>query len=337
MINHEVLNKLRKLEKAELHVHLEGTVDLALLARLAEKNRVSLSAPTNFSPTLVIPPPSAKLLAAPFRGTFHEFISLYLKISECIRGAEDIELIAEAYARNAAEENITHAEVYVTPSTLARLGLHDDELGGGLLAAQDIATTRYGIELNWIFDVVRNGSTPGHETLECASRLRSAGVRVCAIGIAGLEAGYLASPFRDVFQQARKRGFSVYAHAGETAGPESVWDTLESLAPDRIGHGIRSMGDTSLVDYLREHRTPLEVCPYSNIALGVCGHKDHPVREMIELGLYVVLCSDDPGIFGKSLSENYLYAFEQGVSFETLKAVAERSLELAHSSESSSS
>lgn len=329
----ELLSFLSTLKKAELHAHLEGTVDLELLGMLARKNRVALDTPTSLSTstgrTFVVPPPMSTTLSRSFAGSFSEFIRLYVKISSCIQSAEDLVLIARRYARSAADESVVHAELYVSATTLLALGLSEPELFAGLREAEAAARNEGGVELRWIFDIVRNSGEPGELVLEIAKRAREAGVRIAALGIAGLEDGFPASAFRSVFGRARDDGFRVLAHAGETAGAESVRDTLDALRPDRIGHGVRALEDTELVAELAARAIPIEVCPVSNVALGISPPGAHPVKQMLDVGLRVVLASDDPGIFGKTLDENYLAAARCGVSRDELEKIAADSLAIA--------
>ncbi|MFN8389840.1 MAG: adenosine deaminase [Bdellovibrionota bacterium] len=331
-----MLDQFRELPKADLHVHLEGTVTPKTLQLLAKKNKVSLSEPTVLPGYPPIPAPKPESTHGYFRGDFREFIRLYVKISSTIQSADDLLFVAESYLQSAIRENILAAEIYVTPSTLLSLGLSEDDLCRGLTAAESLAQSEYKMRLGWIFDIVRNSPAPGEQTVEVAERVRKGGANVIAVGLAGLEAGYPATPFRSSFELARKLGFRVYAHAGETAGAESIRETLECIAPDRIGHGIRVLDDPALLDEIKARNIPLEVCPWSNIALGVTSEAAHPLVRLVESGLPVVLASDDPGIFGKSLAENYFWAHTQGLSVDELRRVAARSLELAGYSSSSS-
>jgi adenosine deaminase len=320
---------LRSLAKAELHVHLEGTVSPSTLTALARKNKVDLTAPTLLPPYGQIPAPSRESLQGNFHADFFEFIRLYLKISSVIRSAEDLVFIADAYIASCSDENITAAEMYVTPTTLLSLGLPEAELAEGLKEVQQRARTLSGISIKWIFDMVRNGPHTGDETLDVALRLRQQGVNIIAIGLAGLEAGYPAAPFRDSFRRAHAEGFRIYAHAGETGGAESVRETLDAVSPSRLGHGIRILEDAALTEEVARRGITLEVCPWSNIKLGVCESDNHPLPQLLNAGLDIVLASDDPGIFAQSLTDNYLWAAGQGLSLSTLEKLARRSCELA--------
>ncbi len=316
---------LALLPKAELHAHLEGTVDEQTLHMLARQSGVSLDAPTVFPGYGEIPAPR---LSFPFTGNFHDFISLYVKISSCLRSADDLELLAKQYAASAVSEGIVAAELYVSPTTLLALGLPEPELQAGLLRAE-AAADRLGLRLSWIFDIVRNSPLPGEPTVELATRARESGARVSSIGLGGLEAGHPSGRFRDAFQLARDRGFTILAHAGETAGADSVWETLEAVAPRRIGHGIRAADDPELIEEIKRRGITLEVSPWSNVLLQNSTEENHPLRFLLDAGVDVVLAADDPGIFGRSLVDNFVWAEQHGVEHDELAGLAKRSVELA--------
>lgn len=328
-------DRLRRIEKADLHVHLEGSVTPDTLRVLAARNGVDLRAPVEWrgpdgAPLPAIPPPEEAWLNGPFFGTFPEFIRHYVKISSAIRRSDDVRLILKRYAESAARDGVTHAEMYVTPTTLLLLGLPERELFDGLIAGT-VDARGPGVAIRFIFDVVRNAPIPAAWTLEIAERARDAGVPVGALGLGGYELGNPASRFKDVFATAHERGFRVYIHAGETDGPASIRDTLQSIRCDRIGHGVRAAEDAALLDELGRSRLPLEVCPWSNVRLGIYGESEHPIRRLVEAGVAVVLASDDPGIFGTTILDDYLLAAAHGVTEDQLVEIARRSLDLARS------
>jgi len=330
MREHETEQFLARLPKADPHVHFEGTVDLRTLKLLAERNRVALSAPTVLSPFPPIPPPEARTLEHAFSGSFPEFIRLYVKISSVIRTTDDFVAVAKNYGERARAENVKAAEMYFTPSTFLGLGLELPQIVEGLLAVQE-TLSGYGVELGWIFDIVRNSAVPGERTVDTAVDLRKKGVQVRCIGLAGHEAGFPSAPFAAAIKAARNENFRVYAHAGETAGPESVRETLDFVSPERIGHGVRAIENEALLLELREKKITLEVCPWSNVALGVYSPETHPIADLISRELDIVIGSDDPGIFGKNLTANYLFAHQRGVSLPELELIAQRSLEVCRS------
>ena len=316
----QVGNYTQKL--ADLHVHLEGTVTPVTLKELARKNRVDLAAPTDFLGGIEIPAPKKSSLSGPFSGDFREFILLYVKIVSCLRDAEDLIFVGEKYLEAATAEGVVAADIYLSPSTLLRLGVEQGEIRKGLIAIQDLASRSYDFRIRWIFDFVRGTGLDGFETVDVATALRDSGVNVVYIGLGGMEANNPAKPFKAAFAEARSRGFRILAHAGETAGPESIWETIEVAKPERIGHGITCLSDPQLVDYLKENDIVLEVSPWSNVLLGICDKASHPLPQLLQAGLKVVICSDDPGIFGRSLLSNYELSKKLGVSSDLLEKSA---------------
>jgi aminodeoxyfutalosine deaminase len=181
---------------------------------------------------------------------------------------------------------------------------------------RDIARDRYGVEMRWIIDIVRNFHAHGFdgmETAEMAVSGRDGGV--IALGLGGLEPGFPPELFVDAFTYAIEQGVHSIPHAGEASGPESVWGALRSLKAERIGHGIRSIDDPDLVAYLREHQIPLEVCPISNVCTGVVDRlESHPIRRLYDAGVFITVNSDDPPMFNTTLTNEYL-ALAQTLNF----------------------
>lgn len=325
-----ILPKLQALPKAELHVHLEGTIDFETTFLLAKKNNIDLAAPVQMPNGRSIPINMQHFSkrCGTF-STFSEFAGVFLKRSECLKSAEDIVLALTRYLLNTTPQNVVYSELFVTPTTLISLGLKEEELFEGLKEAALIARSKFQHELRFHFDIVRNISHDGYETLHALRRALHASVPVLGLSLAGLEKGFGAEIFQQVFLDARREGFQTLVHAGETAGAESIWEAIRKLNPDRIGHGIRAVEDKSLMSELQQRQTVVEVIPWSNIALQLCTKDNHPLPEMIRAGLNVVIASDDPGIFDKSLTDNYLLAFELGIPLEALENVAKNSIKVA--------
>ena len=326
-MSNELRNYLCQISKAELHVHLEGTVSAGTLLELARRNELHLSEAVTLSDGRTVLPPEGTVEGKPTLRNFEDFIGLYLKITESIRNKDDITLLTSRFGESAKQQGIEYAEVYFSPTTFLSFGRDLEVLFSGLAAAQDNLESSFGLRVNWIFDIVRNAQYAPELTIELAEQARTNGVRVAAIGLAGYEAVAPAKPFANAFRLAKTKGFQTLAHAGETAGAESVRETLEHLKPERIGHGVRALEDPKLVEILRRSQTPLEVCPWSNLLLGISTAEQHPIAQMIDSGLNVIIGSDDPGIFGKDLIDNYLFAAEQGISKEQLAEIAEKSLQ----------
>ena len=327
-LHYKNLNKFRSLPKADLHVHFEGTVTMATCRKLAEKYRMSLDDPVYYQKSLVFKPKASLFSENSFRlNSFSDFIEVYIRISDLIREADDIEQIAEDYAQQAAKENIKHVELYFSPSTHSALGKDLAALFQGLKQAQELLINKFSISSSWIFDIVRNASTDPLETVRWADEARQGGVNVSSIGLAGDEANSpKAETFLGAFNLARELGFATLAHAGESQGAEAIWDVITHLKPQRIGHGLSIINDHQLIAHCLKEQITIEVSPWSNIILGMCLSEEHPIKRMLDAELPIVLCSDDPGIFGKSLSDNFQLAFELGVSEEQIIAMAKRSL-----------
>lgn len=329
MISKDLTEAIASLPKADLHVHFEGTVTPDTLFKLAKRNGVDLEKPIELPGSAPISPPVGTIDGAPVLRDFIDFIGLYLKISETIVSSVDVVEIGEAYAAAAKKENVRASQIYFTPTTFTFFSRDMPKLFRGLAEVQHTASARYGIEISWIFDIVRNGREDGSLTLAFAEEARALGVDVAAIGLAGYELSRPVATFAASFQEARRLGYHTLAHAGETGDAKSIREVLDALQPERLGHGISVVEDLSLLSSLVEKQLPIEICPWSNILLNIITANKHPLRQMIEAGLQVLLCSDDPGIFQKTLNDNYYFAAEQGVSFGELQKIAARSLTLA--------
>lgn len=289
-----LLSYLEAAPKAELHVHLEGSIQPATLLTLARRNRVALPAET------------VSGLREWFRfSNFDHFIEVYLTITRCLRTAEDYELIVHEFGTEMARQNVRYAEVTFTPGTHERMGIAREAYFAGLARGAARVREEYGAEIRWVFDIARNASDiEDHceETLSAALEGRAIGV--VALGLGGKEAGHPPDSFRPWFDRARGEGLRIVPHAGETAGPESVWGAINELGAERIGHGVRAIDDPRLVEHLAARRIPLEVCPTSNIRLGVYPSlAAHPLRRLREAGVIVTINSDDPPLFNTTLGD----------------------------------
>lgn len=289
---------VRAMPKVELHVHLEGSIRPATLLELARRNNVELPART------------LDELRVFYQFTdFAHFIKTYSIIIKCLQTPDDFALIAEEFGATMVEHNIRYAEITWSPVThVQRLGIPFSDLLAGVNRGRETAWAKYGVEMRWIVDIVRNfyaHGFDGMETAEMAVAGRDQGV--VALGLGGMETGFPPELFVAAFAYARRHGIHSIPHAGEAAGPESVWGALRDLKAERIGHGIRSIDDPQLIAYLRDHRIPLEVCPISNVRTGVVRDiAAHPIRLLDEAGVYVTINSDDPPMFNTTLTDEYL-------------------------------
>lgn len=281
----------RAAPKAELHVHLEGSIRPETLLTLARRNGATL------------PGNSVEALRRWFSyRDFGHFIEVYVAITRCLRRAEDYELVAYEFGAEMARQNVRYAEVTFSPSTHHHLGVPHDAYFGGLTRGRERAREEFGVEIAWVFDIVRDAPRYADYTTGVAIEGREDGV--VALGLGGWEASHPPEPFAPWFERARAAGLHSVPHAGETAGPESVWGALRALGAERIGHGVRSIEDPALVEHLAERGVPLEVCPTSNLRLGVYGGLDeHPLPRLRSAGVALTINSDDPPLFNTTLND----------------------------------
>jgi len=310
---------LLRMPKVELHVHLEGTFRPATLLHLAKKNGVELPAGDEAG------------IRRWFRfQSFQQFIEIYVTCSRCLRDPEDFRLLALDFLAEQAVQNVLWSEVHFTISTHLSNGGDGGEIFAALREAIDDALERWGVGMAIIPDIVRNYDVEHADaTLRWAVDHKTDGV--VAMGIGGIEKGLSNLPFESHFAAARAEGLHTVAHAGEHGGPESIRSALDHCRAERIDHGIRAVDDPSLLALLRERRTPLDVCPSSNVALAaVPSLAEHPLPRLREAGVAVTVNSDDPPFFGTSLTREYLLLHRTwGMSLEELAALSLGALEHA--------
>jgi aminodeoxyfutalosine deaminase len=227
-----------------------------------------------------------------------------------------------------ARQQIRYAEVTFSPYTnVALTGLPFDEILAGLNDGRARAGHDFGVEFRWVLDIVRDNPDTRLQVAAWAAAAQDRGV--VALGTGGTERTFPPEGFADAFALAREAGLHSVPHAGETAGPESVWGALRLLAAERLGHGVRSVEDPALVDVLRERQIPLEICPTSNLRLGVyASYEEHPVRRLWDQGLYVTVHSDDPPMFNTDLVQEYrILATRLGFTPADLEQLSLRALQ----------
>ena len=299
---------LHAMPKAEIHIHLEGSIQPETLLELARRHHRLESLPST----------QLDGLRDWFQFVdFPHFIRIYLLISDLLRTPDDFALVVRACGADMAAQNIRYREITFTPFTHTDLqpkGLTIDDLMEGLEAGRAAALADYGAEIRWVFDVPRNLSFrnhggvydpyPAQRTLEYALAGRSHGV--VGFGLGGFEVGAPPAPFAHAFAAAKEAGLLSVPHAGETLGAASVADAVEHLFADRIGHGVRAMEDPALLTMLRERQIPLEVNPTSNICLHVYRRlAEHPFPHLDRMGLKLTVNSDDPPLFNTTLCQEY--------------------------------
>jgi aminodeoxyfutalosine deaminase len=237
---------------------------------------------------------------------FAHFIEVYLAVVDLIRTPEDVRLLTYEVAREMAEaQQVRYAELTCTPYTSVAVGVPIEGYTEAIEDARVAAEKEFGIVLRWIYDIPGESGLPAaDDTLEYA--LNHAPDGLIGFGLGGPEVGVPRPQFKPYFDAARAAGLRSLPHAGETTGPQTVWDALRHLGAERIGHGTSSAQDPELLAHLAEHRIPLEVCPSSNIATrAVATLDEHPLSAFRDAGVLVTINSDDPPMFGTSLNREY--------------------------------
>jgi aminodeoxyfutalosine deaminase len=317
------------LPKAELHLHLEGTVDPATLSELSrrhntplgtENNRYNIEGSGDFlSETQV----EQLYSYTDFMG----FMMAFKSVTERLRDPEDYELITYRLMQKLQRQNVLHAEVYVSVGVIHWRGQQFEPIFEGMERGRRRGEQDFGVSLLWIFDAVRHfGVEPARKVFDLAASLRDR--NVVGIGLGGIEKQGPAESFRDLYFEAARKGLRLTVHAGETTGPESVWSAL-NIGAERIGHGLSIPSDPELVEVLARKQVPIEVCISSNVRTGVCANlKQHPVKMMFDNGLMITLNSDDPEMFQTSLNHEYELAQQEfGFCDDHLLEVARNSFE----------
>jgi aminodeoxyfutalosine deaminase len=284
------------LPKAELHVHHIGSVSQRVVAELAARHPGT------------VPSDPAELAQFFVFDDFPHFIRNYLAVVDLIKTAEDVHLISYEVAADMAEQNIRYAELTVTPYISITEELPAEAFLDAIEDARLTALRDHGLELRWIFDIPADFGLPAAE-LTASVALDHDVPGLVGFGLGGSERGFPRSMFRDQFDRARAAGLRSVPHAGETTGPESVWDALISLGAERIEHGIAAVGDQRLLEHLVEHTIALDLCLTSNVALRVVPDLDHhPIRDLVAAGVTVTINTDDPPMVGTDLNTEYAFA-----------------------------
>jgi aminodeoxyfutalosine deaminase len=286
------------LPKAELHVHHVGSASPRIVSELAARHPGTVPSDLDELREFYV-----------FRD-FGHFIEVYLAVVDLLREPQDIRLLTYEVASDMAAQNIRYAELTLTPWTSVQTGIPIEAFVEAVEDARVAAERDHGIRLRWIFDIPgESGLRAAQDTLGYA--LEHGPHTLVGFGLGGPEVGVDRPQFADVFARARAAGLHSVPHAGETTGPQTVWDALRDLGAERIGHGTSSVQDPDLVAYLVEQRIPLEVCPTSNIATRAVDRlANHPIREMYDAGITVTVNSDDPPMFGTTLNTEYEIAAE---------------------------
>jgi adenine deaminase len=302
---------IAKLPKAELHIHVEGSLEPELMFVLAKRNNVRLAYD------------NVEALRRAYAFTnLQDFLDLYYQGMSVLLHEVDFYDLAMAYFRKAAAQNVRHVEFFFDPQGHTARGVAFDTVIAGLTRAQADAEATLGLNSRMIMCILRHlDEADAQRTLDDALRHKD---KIIGIGLDSSEVGHPPRKFKNVFRRARDAGFLLMAHAGEEGPPDYVWEAIDVLGVDRIDHGNRSLEDAALVQRLAKDGLALTVCPLSNLRLCVVKDmKRHPLRRMMDAGLTVTINSDDPAYFGGYMNENFASVGSAlSLSAEELTAVA---------------
>ena len=309
---------LAAIPKAELHLHLEGSIEPPTVVELALRHGVKVTVE------------EARARYAP--GDFAHFIEAFIWVTSFLREPADYALVAGRMARSLREQNVVYAEVTLSAGVMLR---REQDPAANFAAIRHAVSEVPGIRFAWVFDAVRQwGSAKAMEVARLAAEMRLP--EIVAFGIGGDELAFSASEFRSVYEYAAGEGLHRLIHAGEMGGPESVRDAVETLGVERIGHGIGVMHDEQLMDLLAARGIPLELCPTSNLRTGAlarqlgtasAGYAQHPLAALYRRGVPVTLSSDDPAMFETTLTREYVHASAMGLALPEAARIAEASFQ----------
>jgi aminodeoxyfutalosine deaminase len=310
------------LPQAELHVHLEGSLQPETVCALAAKYGVPAS--------------TQDVLQRYAYRDFLEFIETFKWVSSLLRAPEDFALALRDLGKQLLAQNVVYAEITLSVGVMLLRHQSPEKNFDAIIAAAESFHSR-GLQLNFVFDAARQfGADAAMKVVEAAERCASKSI--VAFGIGGDELSIPAEEFRPVYEKAGVIGLRKLMHAGEVGGPEEIRQAIEFLGAERIGHGIAAVRDPSLMDLLAERRIPLEICPQSNIRTGALAKQlvlptaeieQHPLPQLFRHGVPVVLSTDDPAMFHTSLRSEYENAKRMGLEEAELKRIAKMSFEYA--------
>jgi adenosine deaminase len=301
------------LPKAELHVHIEGTLEPELMFELATRNRIDF------------PYPDVDSVKRAYEfSNLQSFLDIYYQAAGVLRTAEDFADLMSAYLAKATRDGVTRAEMFFDPQAHTSRGVPFAEFMEGFASAQAAFSDQISSGLIMCF-LRHLSEDDALDTLDQAEPFLD---RILAIGLDSSEVGHPPEKFARAYKKARSMGLRAVAHAGEEGPPDYIWASLDLLGAERIDHGVRCLDDPNLVKRLAEEQIPLTVCPMSNVRLKVVDRmEDHPLTRMLEAGLKVSINSDDPAYFGGYIADNYRNAATAlGLSRQDLKRIADTSL-----------
>jgi adenosine deaminase len=291
---------IQGMPKAELHIHIEGSLEPEMMFELAQRNSVALRYAT-----------AEEARRGYDFGDLQSFLDLYYEGMQVLLYEQDFYDLTWAYLRKVSEQNVRHIEIFFDPQAHTDRGVPFETVLSGIHHALIDGEQQLGISSKLIMCFLRHLSA--EEAMETFRTALSFGDQIVAVGLDSSEVGHPPRDFKAVFDRARERGFLTVAHAGEEGPPEYIWQALDVLKVSRIDHGVRCTEDPKLVERLRVEQVPLTVCPLSNVKLRVFDTiQDHNLKRMLDLGLRVTVNSDDPAYFGGYVDENF-YAAQKGL------------------------
>jgi adenosine deaminase len=284
---------LDRLPKSELHIHIEGSLEPELMFALAQRNKVRQ------------PYASVEEIRRAYDfGNLQDFLDLYYQGMSVLQTEQDFYDLAWAYFSRVAAQKVSYVELFFDPQGHTSRGIAFATVLDGIDRARADAAAKLGVNSRVIMCFLRHlDEADAERTLDTALEYKG---RIAGVGLDSSEVGFPPSKFKNVFRRAREEGFRLVAHAGEEGPPQYIWEALDILGVDRIDHGNRAMEDEALVQRLARDRMALTVCPLSNLRLqGVRDLRAHPLKRMLDKGLFVTVNSDDPAYFGGYVGENY--------------------------------
>ena len=285
---------IRLIPKAELHLHIEGSLEPELMFAMAKKNGVKIKYNT-----------IEEIKAAYNFNNLQEFLDLYYAGADVLLTQEDFYNLTMAYLKKAHEDNVLHTEIFFDPQTHTARGVKFDSVVNGIANALEDGKKQMGISSQLIMCFLRHlDEKSAMKTLDYALNHKD---KIIAVGLDSSELGNPPTKFTNVFERAQKEGFLTVAHAGEEGPASYVWEAIDLLNVARVDHGVRSIDDEKLITELAKRQIPLTVCPLSNLKLKVVADlKEHPLKKMLDKNLIVTINSDDPSYFGGYVNQNYL-------------------------------
>jgi adenosine deaminase len=309
---------IRGIPKAELHIHIEGSLEPELMFELATKNDVR------------IPFKSVAEIRRAYDFTdLQSFLDIYFQGAQVLLTEDDFYQMTWAYLQKAAKQNVRHTEIFFDPQTHTKRGIKFETVFQGIHRALIDARQQLDLSSNLIMCFLRHlSAADGMETLEAALPFKDF---ISAVGLDSAELGNPPKKFKRVFDLARQNGFNTVAHAGEEGPPEYIWQALRLLNVERIDHGVRCLEDTGLIEYLVKEQVPLTVCPLSNVKLRVFDNmRQLNLKQMLDIGLCVTINSDDPAYFGGYIEDNFLALYAaHDLDFQDINKLARNAFKAA--------